>query len=146
MQAEPAGVAIRVTRVDAPSIQVPADQLTYNIILFAGLMAAAPPRRLWRGLAAFAVLVIFHGLAIATTIEATYATRAGAWSNAHYSPAAQDFWNSIAFIYRLGGMFAIAFVCWYAATWSGARESRSETSRTSARGEQKRRRDATSRR
>ena len=129
--AEPIGRAVAVTRTGAPSIQVPADQLTYNIILFAGLVAAMPPR-LWRGIVAFLVLCIFHAIALYTTIESTYALRAGAYSESHYSSLAQDFWNSADFIYRIGGMFAVAFVCWYAATRIGARGSRQETSPGSA--------------
>jgi hypothetical protein len=129
--AEPLGRAVTVTRAGAPSIQVAADQLTYNIILFAGLVAAMPPR-IWRGIVAFIVLCIVHAIALYTTIEATYALRAGAYSESHYSSLAQDFWNSADFLYRIGGMFALAFVCWYAAT-PGARELRWETSPGSGR-------------
>lgn len=123
--ATPAARAIAVTRAGAPSIQVPADQLTYNIILFAGLVAAIPPR-LWKGMLAFLALCAVHAIALYTTIESTYALRAGAYSDAHYSPLAQNLWNAADFIYRIGGMFAIAFVCWYVAT--GARGPRPETS------------------
>ena len=128
--AEAAGRVVNVTRSAGPSIRVPADQLTDNIVLFAGLVAALPPRRLWRALIALMALLVIHVAALYTTIEATYALRAGAYSDAHYSPLAQDFWNSADFIYRIGGMFAIAFVCWYAATAPDrARESRPETSK-----------------
>jgi hypothetical protein len=136
--------SVHVLRADAPPMQIPADQLTYNVILFAGLVAAAPPRRAWRLLVAVLVLLAFHLLALAATIEASYATRAGAWSKAHYSPLAQDLWTSLDFLYRLGGMFAIAFVCWYAAI--GAREPQPGTSRKSGRVEPARRRTASSRR
>ena len=115
--AAPFGRAVRVTRADA-WVQVSADQLTYNVILFGGLVAAMPPRRVWRGVAAFLVLSLFHAIALFTAIESTFESRAGPY---------RDFWTSAEFIYRIGGMFAIAFVCWYAATWTGARESRPET-------------------
>lgn len=128
----------------APGIEIPADQLTYNIVLFAGLIAAIPPRRIWRGLAALIVLLAFHAIAAAITIESTYATRAGAWSEAHYIPIAQNFWSSLDFMYRLGGMFAVAFVCWYAATWSPAREPQRGTTRKSARAQPSRPRAAKS--
>jgi hypothetical protein len=130
--AEPLGRTVTVTRTGTLPIHVPADQLTYNFILFAGLVAAQPPR-IWRGLIAFLALCIVHAMALYTTIEATYALHAGAYSESHYSPLAQDFWKSAEFIYRIGGMFAISFVCWYAATRIGARESQRETSRESAR-------------
>ncbi|HEY3055636.1 MAG TPA: hypothetical protein VGK31_06860 [Thermoanaerobaculia bacterium] len=142
--AEASDRAIKVSRPDAPQIQIPADELTYNIILFAGLAAAVPPRRIERLLAAIVVLLGFHVLALLAAIEATYATRAGAWSTAHYSALAQDFWNSVNFIYRIGGMFAIAFVCWYAAI--GARGPQPGTSKKPVRAGQDRPRAAKSRR
>lgn len=117
--ATPVARAVAVTRVGGPSIQVPADQLTYNIILFAGLVAAMPPR-IWRGLVALLAICVIHLLALYTTIESTYSKP-------------QNFWTITEFIYRIGGMFAIAFVCWYAATFSGARELQRETSPGSAR-------------
>jgi hypothetical protein len=130
--AEPLGRAVTVSRVGALPIHVPADQLTYNFILFAGLVTAMPPR-VWRGIVAFLVLCVVHAIALYTTIEATYALHLGAYSESHYSSLAQDFWKSAEFIYRIGGMFAISFVCWYAATRIGARESQRETSTESAR-------------
>jgi hypothetical protein len=144
---EPRDRAISVrSGTSTPSIEVPADQLTYNIVLFAGLLVAAPPRRLWRTIVALAVLLAFHIVAVVMTIEATYAMQGGDWSTAHYSSIARDFWHSVDFIYRLGGMFAVAFVCWYAATWSRAREPQQESSRKSARGERRRPRTAASHR
>ncbi len=119
---------VRVARTGAPEIQVPADQLTYNFVLFIGLATAVPTRKVWRLVIALFVLLAIHPAALAVTIEATYATRAGAWSTSHYSESAQQFWNAIDFLYRLGGMFALAFVCWYAATL-GAREPQRETPR-----------------
>ncbi len=142
--AEASGRSIKVTYTGAPEIQIPADQLTYNIILFAGLVAAAPPRRLERLLIAIVALLAFHVLALLASIEATYATRAGAWSRTQYSPLAQDFWSSVDFIYRIGGLFAIAFVCWYAAI--GARGPQPGTSKKPGKEGQGRRRAAASRR
>lgn len=142
--AEPSGRFIKVAYPGAPEIQIPADQLTYNIVLFAGLVAAAPPRRLERLLIAIVVLLAFHVLALLTSIEATYATRAGPFSRTNYSPLEQDFWTSIDFLYRIGGLFAIAFVCWYAAI--GARAPQPGTSKRPGRDGQARRRTAASRR
>ena len=95
--AEPVGRTVTVTRIGTLPIHVPADQLTYNFILFAGLLAAMPPR-VWRGIVAFLALCVAHAIALYTTIEATYALQAGAYSEAHYSPLAQDFWKSAEFI------------------------------------------------
>ena len=125
---------VYVDRAGAPRVSIPADQLTYNFVLFAGLMAAVPPRRVWRALAALAALIVFHVLALYATIEAAYATSGGAWANEHYSPLAQDFWNSASFVYRLAGMFAIAFVSWYLAAFPLSREPQRETPRKSAKG------------
>ncbi len=145
VSATAAGRAVNVTRAGGPSIRVPADQLTYNIILFAGLLAAVPPRRAWRAVAALVAVLAFHTVALYTTVQATYAVRAGPYSDAHYSTLAQDFWNSTDFIYRIGGMFAIAFVAWYAATASDrARESPPEASKAGPRRAPASRRDRSS--
>ena len=129
--AVPVARAVAVTRTGAPSIQVPADQLTYNVILFAGLVAAIPPR-IWKGILAFVALCIVHVIALYTTIASTWAQAAG------------GFWKIAEFIYRIGGMFAIAFVCWYAAI--GARGLQPETSPAPGRRAPGRRRARASRR
>lgn len=109
-------VAMRAGFTDA---HIPADQLTYNFILFAGLVAAMTPRVLSL-IAATIVLLAFHPLALAINIEAAFTK--------------SQFWISLDFLYRIGGMFAIAFACWYVATgFAGARGPRRETSRKSAR-------------
>ena len=69
--------SIRVTWLGAPTIEIAADMLTYNVILFVGLVVAMPPRRPERLLLAIAVLVGTHVLALLASIEATYAMRAG---------------------------------------------------------------------
>ena len=119
--AQPVDRFVEVTRLNASRARVAADQLTYNVILFGGLLAAIPPRRLERGLLAFLALMVTHIVALYVSIQATWATEMG-------------FWKSVEFIYRIGGMFAIAFVCWYAATPSDrARESQRGTSKAPAR-------------
>lgn len=115
---EPAGRAIRAMRAGASNAQIPADQMTYNIILFAGLVAAVPPR-IWKVIIATIILVAFHIAAIAVNIEYTYVK--------------SGLWMSLDFLYRIGGMFAIAFVCWYAATTPAAPGPRPETPRKSGR-------------
>lgn len=119
VHAVPAGRAVRAARTGSPEIQVPADQLTYNFVLFIGLAAAVPTPKVWRLLVALFVLLAIHPIALAVTIETTFKRQ---------SPV----WMSLDFLYRLGGMFAIAFVCWYAATY-GARETQREAPRKQSR-------------
>lgn len=92
---------------------IPADQLTYNVILLAALFAMRRPS--WRAVAiSAAVLVVTHVLALVVAIESTYATRMGEWSASHYGLLEQHLWLDTEFFYRLAGMFAIAFACWWA--------------------------------
>ena len=101
-----------VTNLSFPNIQIPADELTYNVILFAGLLAM---RRGSMPRTALAVLgfVATHVIALLLSIEATYSGRMGAWSNRHYGGHEQDFWTAAEYLYRLAGMFAIAFAAWW---------------------------------
>src|SRR5262249_53545397 len=80
----------------APKAIIPADQLTYNLILFAALFAMR-----FRGFGSFftclAVLVLSHILSLTLSIEATYAGRLGAWSDGHYGGLEQDIWTAAEF-------------------------------------------------
>ena len=100
-----------------PRVIIPADQLTYNIILFLALFAMnrelLTKESLKRFAFALAVLFAAHVLALAVSIEATYATRLSAWSEQHYRPLEQDFWTAAEYAYRLAGMAAVAFGCWW---------------------------------
>ena len=123
------------TQPDLPRVIIPADQLTYNVILLIGLFATNPRPFRDRGVLrlALALLVLFatHVLALVISIESTYATRLGPWSNAHYGPLEQDVWTAIEFAYRLAGMFAIAFACWWL-TVSGSSADRKSPARSAA--------------
>ncbi|PYQ60133.1 MAG: hypothetical protein DMF58_09215 [Acidobacteria bacterium] len=105
------GCADRISSLVAPTGTIPADQLTYNIILLGGLFAMR-----WRSVAAFLtslfVVAVTHVLSLAVSVESAYA-RVGAWSERHYSSLEQDIWVSTEFWWRLVGMFAIVFVCWW---------------------------------
>lgn len=104
-------------RTNLPAV-IPADQLTYNVVLFAALAAMRPMTK--RGFAiAVAVLALTHLIALVVAVESTYATRMGEWSADHYSLTEQRLWLDAEFFYRLAGMFAIAFGCW----WAGLRET-----------------------
>jgi hypothetical protein len=96
----------------APKAIIPADQLTYNLILFVALFAYRF-RSVQSFFASLFVLVVSHILSLALSIEATYAGRLGTWSDQHFSGMQQDVWTAIDFWWRLGGMFAIVFVLWW---------------------------------
>ncbi len=102
---------------DLPRIIIPADQLTYNVILLLGLFATNPSAFRNRGIlrlaAVLAVLFLTHVLAVVVTVESTYATKLGPWSEAHYGALEQDFWAAAEYAYRLAGMFGVAFACWW---------------------------------
>jgi hypothetical protein len=118
MFVEAAGRSITAMRAGFTSAHISADQLTYNVVLFAGLVAARPPRIL-RLIAATTILLAIHPLAVAVNVEAAFTKN--------------EFWIALDFLYRIGGMFAIAFACWYAATAPAAAPApRPGTSRKSA--------------
>lgn len=104
-------------RPDMPRAVIPADQLTYNIVLFAGLFATNRnvfrDRALRRLLIALLVLFATHVLAVVLSVESTYAAHIGEWSERNYSDGLQDFWSAAEYSYRLAGMFGIAFACWW---------------------------------
>lgn len=105
---------------DQPLVRIPAADLTFNVILFAGLFATTPWLLRGRGLAylaaALAVLVLTHAASVAMSIETMYAARLAAWSDARYGELEQDLWTAVTFVYRLAGMYAAPFVLWFIAT------------------------------
>jgi hypothetical protein len=100
-----------------PTATIPADQLTYNIILLLALFASN--ERSWslanlRGLAiALAILFASHCVSLLISIESTYAVRQGAWSAAHYSDAGANFWLTAELVFRIVGMFGVVFAAWW---------------------------------
>lgn len=100
-----------------PGVVIPADQLTYNVVLFLGLFAtnAAPlkDRGFLRLVLALTALFVTHVLALAVAIEATYATATAAWGNRAYAALEQDWWRALEYGYRLAGMFGISFGAWW---------------------------------
>ncbi|HUP50462.1 MAG TPA: hypothetical protein VNA04_16935 [Thermoanaerobaculia bacterium] len=111
-------------RPELPAVLIPADQLTYNVILFLGLFATNPAPFRDRGVRrlaiALAILFATHALAVVAAIEATYATGTGPWGDRNYAPMEQDFWVALEYGYRLAGMFGIAFGCWWMTRQSAA--------------------------
>jgi hypothetical protein len=101
---------------------MPADQLTYNIILLLALFASN--ERPWRiqNLRALTIslpiLFASHCVALLISIESTYAVRQGVWSDQHYGDAAANFWLRSELVFRIVGMFGIVFVAWWALSHS----------------------------
>ena len=99
------------------SLDVRADQITYNVILLFALFAAnrAPvsDRNARRFLLSLAITCAVHFLAVIVWIEASYATLFGAWSEAHYGAVAANVWVALQLMYQVVGMFAVVFLCWW---------------------------------
>jgi hypothetical protein len=105
-----------------PTATMPADQLTYNVILLLALFAMN--ERPWRlanirGLAiALAILFVSHCIGLIISIESTYAMRQGVWSDQHYGDAAANFWLTAELVFRIVGMFGVVFASWWALSHS----------------------------
>lgn len=100
-----------------PTATIPADQLTYNMILLAALFAM----RFRSALSFFAsvvALVITHVFSLALSVESTYARLLKT-----FSPLETDIWTGAEFWWRLAGMFAFVFVCWWLTLESTPRNS-----------------------
>ena len=117
LQLASVGMDLDVTGGAVPKVHIPFSELTYNVILFLGLFATIRGLFRDRKIVGFAlaamVLYLTHVLATAADIMSTYSNRLGVWSSAHFSGNAQDFWLAVDYVYRIGGMFGIAFALWY---------------------------------
>jgi hypothetical protein len=105
-----------------PIATMPADQLTYNLILLLALFASnEKPWRVpnVRGLAiALVILFSSHCVGLLISIESTYAVRQGPWSEQHYGDAAANFWLTTELVFRIVGMFGVVFASWWALSHS----------------------------
>jgi hypothetical protein len=105
-----------------PTATMPADQLTYNIILLLALFASNDGS--WRfanvrGLViALLILFVSHCIGLVISIESTYAMRQGTWSDQHYGDAAANFWLTAELVFRIVGMFGVVFASWWALSHS----------------------------
>ena len=112
-------IAVRPERGLLPPAAIPADQLTYNVILLAALFASN--RRPFRDgnprafLISLLVVMALHPIGLAISIESTYANRIVNWSELHYGDREARFWLNAEMFYRLVGMFGVAFGCWWIA-------------------------------
>jgi hypothetical protein len=111
------GRIIKVTG-GVPAANIPADQLTYNVILLVALFASNRRPLRDKNVVAFLVsaliVAVLHVVAVLLSVESTYAARMGAWSDAHYGAAGYYFWVYAEIFYRLVGMFGVVFACWWA--------------------------------
>ena len=115
------GGEIRVDRSDFPPASprpgLPAADLHFNFVLLAALFAFVPhplePRRFLRFWLAAAGLWAIHVLALVFQVESVYATRLGAWSEAHYGSFARNFWTAGFHFYQIAGRFAAPFALWW---------------------------------
>jgi hypothetical protein len=105
-----------------PTATMPADQLTYNLILLLALFAMN--ERPWRlanvrGLAiALVILFLSHCVGLLISIESTYSVRQGVWSEEHYGDAAANFWLTAELVFRIVGMFGVVFAAWWSLSHS----------------------------
>lgn len=110
-----------IDRADFPSTSdrpsLPADDLTFDVILFLALAATAKGLfrdRVIRGIAlSCGVLFLLHVLAVVASVEALYATQLGAWSAAHYGAFSRNVWATAAHFWRFVGCYAAAFLLWW---------------------------------
>ena len=115
-----AGRFVRISPGDTtriPSGYVPAAELTINTILLFALFASNP--RPWRarnlrnfGIALLIVCAL-HPIFVAISVESTLAARAGAWSEQHYSALSANVFVALEMFYKIVGMYALAFACWW---------------------------------
>ena len=111
-----------IDRADFPSTSdrpsLPADDLTFDVILFLTLAATTPgllprPRGPRGPRDALAILFALHVLALVAAVEAFYATQLGAWSAAHYGAFTRNLWATAAHFWRFVGCYAAAFLLWW---------------------------------
>jgi hypothetical protein len=118
-------IAVRSPRGNFPPIELPADQLSYNVILLLGLFASNRSPLRDRNVRAFAIslliVIALHPIGALISIESTYAGRVGEWSEQHYGDFAADAWLVAEMFYRLVGMFGIVFACWFVTSQDNSR-------------------------
>jgi len=100
-----------------PPVNIPAPQLTFNVILLIALFASNRRPFSDRNLRTFAIslaiVLLLHPIGLLISVESTYATRVGEWSDAHYGSVGANAWLIGELIWRLAGMFGVAFGCWW---------------------------------
>jgi hypothetical protein len=118
---EAPGGEFLVNRADfppgAPHPGLPAPDLHFNFVLLVAFFALSP--RPWRGgrvarlLLALFCLYLIHVVFLVFQVQSVYATSLGAWSAAHYSAVARNFWAAGFHFYQIAGRFAAPFALWW---------------------------------
>lgn len=118
------GVFLRSLSDSAPTMTLPASDVTYNVLLYFGMVAAT--ERWWRLRKGAAIgagllfLFVSHVITLVVMIEATYA--ASEPYGSHWGSIETNIWFFAMMFLRLVGMIAIAFACWiFAKTHGGER-------------------------
>lgn len=110
-------IAVDAPHGEFPEVVIPGAQLTYNVILLLALFASNVRPLRDKNIVAFlislAIVLLLHPLSALISIEATYATRLGAWSESHYGDFAANFWMLAEMFWRLIGMFGVVFAAWW---------------------------------
>ncbi|HEX5855556.1 MAG TPA: hypothetical protein VFZ57_08045 [Thermoanaerobaculia bacterium] len=112
---------IVIDRADFPSTSgrpsLPADDLTFDVILFFALAATVPglarDRALRGVVVSLLVLFLLHVLAVVANVESLYATHLGEWSAARYGAFVRNLWATAAHFWRFVGCYAAAFLLWW---------------------------------
>ena len=93
-----------------PPLDMPAEQMTYNLVLLIALFASV--RRPFRDrnvvafLTSLAIVFTTHVVGLLLWIESAFAIQRGGWST----------WSAVQTLLQIIGMPAIVFACWWAAT------------------------------
>lgn len=108
---------IQVAGAAIPPARIPVDQYTASMVLLIALFAMRQDLFRDRWIRSFSVsaliVVAMQIISVMVGTEATYAVRLPAWGDVHYSGVEQDLWQAAEFVYRIGGMFAVAFACYW---------------------------------
>jgi hypothetical protein len=99
----------------APRPGLPAADIHFDFVVLAALFAASRPFRAGRALAGFGILFAVHVAALVCQVESVYATRLGAWSEAHYGVFARNLWASAFHVWQIAVRFAAPFAIWWGA-------------------------------
>jgi hypothetical protein len=102
---------------DSPRPALPADNLTFNVVLLGTLAATTrgvfSDRGIKRLAVASGILVAGHVASLVCAVKSIYALQLGEWSTAHYGPVARNLWATAAHFDRFVGSLALAFLLWW---------------------------------
>jgi len=117
LQAVRHSIVVQPVRGTMPSATIPADQLTFNVILLVALFASnrAPfsDRNMKAFAIAFVIVLLLQPIGLLISIESTYANQQGTWSDQHYGETAAHLWINAEIFWRLIGMFGVVFAAWW---------------------------------